>query len=111
MTEPKPIPTLSSEAERLSRAGYTERFRAEDGGLRAIDADRLFAPKELAVDEVVRFEGTSDVDSEAILIALRDRTGELKGTWTPPYGPEIPAEDAKVLRGLELLGGEGASRV
>ncbi len=37
---------------------------------------------------------------EAILLALRSRDGDVRGTWVVPYGPEASAEDARVLTAL-----------
>jgi hypothetical protein len=94
------VETLSEAIERLRTAGYHLDLFAEAGGrLRCGECDLLFAPDTLTVDEVVRFEGASDPDDEAILFALSATNGH-RGTYNPPYGPDATPEDAVVMRAL-----------
>ena len=95
-----PLETLAEATRRLLEAGYRETFRAEDGGLRAVETDRLFAPEELAVDEVVRFEGPSDPADEAALFALRAADGP-RGTFVVTYGPAVPEAEAEMAKRLQ----------
>jgi hypothetical protein len=92
--------TLSEAVDRLRAAGYRDSFRAEAGGIRALGADRLYAPEQLVIDEVVRFEGTSDPADEAILFALRADDGAVRGTFVSGYGPTIEPEKAELVRRL-----------
>lgn len=92
---------IKDEVERLTRAGYRDDFRAEDGALVAVASGRRFGTEELEVDEEVRFEGETDPEEEAILLALRSRDGQVRGTWLVPYGPEATEEDAQVLAALK----------
>lgn len=46
----------SQAVDRLTAEGYTDDFRAEPGGLRAVVADVLDQPEALAIEEVVRKE-------------------------------------------------------
>lgn len=101
-----PLETLAEATRRLADAGYGETFRAEEEGLRAVGADRRFAPEELAVDEVVRFEGASDPADEAALFAVRAPDG-LRGTFVVTYGPSAPPLEAEMAK---RLGGAGGRR-
>ena len=63
--------TLRDALRRFERAGFRDAFRAEREGLRAIAAKRTYAPEELVIDEVARFEGDTDPQDEAVLFAVR----------------------------------------
>jgi hypothetical protein len=90
--------TLAEAMERLRRAGFEDSFRAEGHALRALAAGRRFEPEDLVVEDIVRFEGASDPDDEAILFALRTRSGDVRGTWATSYGPRLPPDEAELLR-------------
>ena len=79
--------TLGDAVDRLSSAGYRDAFRLEPAGLRALAARRLFSPEELAIDEIVRFEGESDPGDEAVLFALRSKDDGARGTFVATFGP------------------------
>jgi hypothetical protein len=50
----------------------------------------------MIIDEVVRYEGVSDPDDEAILLALRCHCGRL-GLYVAGFGPSASAADVAVL--------------
>jgi hypothetical protein len=97
--------TLSEAIERLRRSGYHDSFRAEAAGIRALAAGRLYAPEELAIDEVVRFEGPTDPGDEAILFALRSSDGAVRGTFVSGYGTAVDPLDAELVRRLPAPSG------
>ena len=92
--------TLSEVVNRLSATGYTDDFRAETDGLRAVTAGSTHAPESLSIDEVVRFEGITNPDDEAIVFALRCGSHGTKGTYVTSYGPQMPALDAEMVHRL-----------
>lgn len=92
--------TLSEAIERLRTSGYHLDLFAEAGAqLRCGACNLVFAADTLTVDEVVRFEGASDPDDEAILFALSAANGH-RGTYSAPYGPDATPEDVAVMRSL-----------
>ena len=93
------LETLAQAIDRLTAAGYTDDFRAESDGLHAVYGGCVHQPEELMIEEVVRFEGITNPDDEAILFALRCSDG-MKGTYTTAYGPNMPAADAEMARRL-----------
>lgn len=95
-----PMETLSEALKRLSAAGYTDDFRAEEGGLRARHSGCLHAPESLAIEEVVRFEGASDPGDEAVLFALRCEEHDSRGTYAVSFGPSVSPLDAEMVRRL-----------
>jgi hypothetical protein len=88
---------LSRAVDRLTAAGYTHELRAEAGGLRDATTGLLHLPEDLVVDETVRVEGISDPGDEAIVLAVRDRTASLRGTYVAAFGAEATGADAAML--------------
>jgi len=93
--------SVSEAVEQYGARGYAADFRAEPEGLRVVGGDRLFAPEDLVVDDLARFEGTSDPDDEAVVFALRARDGSVRGTWTVAFGPGMAPLDGEMARRLE----------
>jgi hypothetical protein len=85
---------------RLERAGFRGAFRADRDGLLALETGRVHAPEDLIVDEIVRFEGESDPDDEAVLFALRSRDDRVRGTFVAAYGPGADPVSAGLIRRL-----------
>ncbi len=92
--------TLSQAVDRLTAHGYTDDFRAEPEGMRAVVAGVLYRPELLVVEEVGRFEGISDPADEAIVLAVHCREDGPKGTYTVAFGPGVGALDAEMMHRL-----------
>jgi hypothetical protein len=92
--------TLAGSVNRLTAAGYTDWFKAEAGGLRAMTAGCLHSAESMRVTEVLRFEGETDPDDEAILFALECPQHGVKGTYSSPYGAGTPPLDMEMIRRL-----------
>ncbi len=92
--------TLSEVVDRMSVAGYRDDFRAEPDGLRALPSGCIHRPESLTIDEVVRFEGMTNPDDEAVVFALRCGEHGTKGTYVTSYGPQMSASDAEMVRRL-----------
>lgn len=92
--------SLSEAIERLNAAGYTEDFRAEADGLRALGAGCVHAPESLLIEEIVRFEGETDPQDESVLFALRCPEHDARGTYVVAYGPGMDALDARMAQRL-----------
>jgi len=91
---------LAHAVERLTRAGYRDEFRAERGGLRAVNTGRVHEPETLVVEEIVRFEGESDPGDEAAVYALRYEATGTRGTYVVTYGTYVDPADAEMMRRL-----------
>lgn len=94
------LETMVEAIGRLERAGYGGSFAAEAGGLRCPACGRWHAPGDVAIDEIVRFEGDSDPADEAVLFALDCGHCGAKGTCVTAYGPAMEPADAEVVSGL-----------
>ncbi len=92
--------SLSQAVDRLTAHGYTDGFRAEPDGMRAVVAGILYRPELLVVEEVARCEGISDPADEAIVLALHCKEDGIKGTYTLPFGPGTGALDAEMMHRL-----------
>jgi hypothetical protein len=92
--------SLSDALERLGDRGFTHALRAEQGGLRDVATGESHDPAHLLIDEVVRFEGESDPDEQAVLFALRSPGGAPLGTLATVFGAAMPPEDGEVVRKL-----------
>lgn len=62
--------------------------------------ERLF-PHEFTVDELLRFENTSDPDDQAILYAISSPAHHLKGVFMESYGLYHEDLSASMLRRLK----------
>jgi len=91
---------LSHTVDRLTAAGYTENFKAEENGLRATNTGELYSPDSLVVDEFMRFEGETNPDDEAIVFALRCPKSGVKGTYTVAYGKDMDTLDIDMVHKL-----------
>ncbi len=92
--------SLSHAVARLAGSGYTHSLRAEHGKLHDLATGERYDPERLEIDEVVRFEGESDPDEQAVLFALRSPGGKALGTYSVVFGPATPPEDGDVVRRL-----------
>ncbi len=94
--------TLSQAITRLSAAGYVEHFYAEGRHLVCGGCPRRFDPAGMTVDDIVRFEGASDPDDQAILYGLTSEDGH-RGLYSVAYGPNTSIADTEVLAALPAL--------
>jgi len=101
MTEPKPMETMQHALERLERRGFRDSFRASPEGFVALDSERVLAPEELVVAEIVRFEGESDPEDEAVLFALQSKDESVRGTFVSSFGLGADPIAAELIRRLD----------
>ena len=92
--------TLAQAVERLARAGYCEDFRAESGRLRAVGKGSVHDPESLMIEEIVRFEGASDPDDQAVVFALGSKSEGIRGTFVTAYGLYTDPLDGAMIRRL-----------
>lgn len=92
--------TLSEAITRLVDAGYVHDFRPVGHQLVCGRCEARFDPAEMTVDEVVRFEGVSDPDDQAILFALGSGPGQ-RGVFSSAYGVGASSADIAILLALQ----------
>jgi hypothetical protein len=104
LTREEPLKRVVDE---LGRRGYTEHFRAVDGGLQALGSGERFGPKDLTIRGYYRFEGVSDPDDMAIVYAIETRSG-VRGILVDAFGVYADPATSDVLKQVPILGKSAA---
>lgn len=92
--------TLLEATQRLRAAGFDVDFSATPAGqLRCPACGEDHDPEKMTIHEIVRYEGASDPDDEAILLALECSCGR-RGLYTAAFGPGMEPADVAVLHRL-----------
>jgi hypothetical protein len=92
--------TMTEALARLDAAGFGDDLVVAGSELRRAAAGEALDPSTLRAVEIVRFEGASDPDDEAVVVAVATRAGVPVGTLTLPYGPGASTDEAAVLKHL-----------
>ena len=88
---------------RLRTAGYERDLRAVAGGrLRCGACGSVFEGSEVIVTEIVRFEGISNPEDQAILDAVITPCGH-RGLFSAAYGVYASPDDVGVLLALPAI--------
>src|SRR5690349_6758399 len=77
--------TLAGSIKHFMKRGYTEDYKVNDQGLKALRTEKIYQPEEVKVVDFHRFEGSSDPGDESILYAIETSDGG-KGTLVDAYG-------------------------
>ena len=99
--------TLKRIVDELGRRGYTEHFKAVQGGLAALGTGQRFEPEDLAIRGYYRFEGTSDPDDMAIAYAIETKSG-VRGILVDAFGVYADPTTSEVLKRVPILGKSAA---
>lgn len=97
---PDQAETQSATLAALSDAGFTADFRVDGEGISGPPDVHRAPPEQFSVLGEYRFEGMSDPDDEALVMALVHEPTGIRGTIDVAYGPEAGVEEAAVLRRL-----------
>jgi hypothetical protein len=101
----KNIPDLKSLQACLAKMiadGYTEDFKAEDDGLRALRSDKLYQPQDVTIVNFFRFEGASNPDDMSIMYVIETNDG-CKGTLVDDYGSYASPEVNQFILDVERI--------
>ncbi|MFB2118822.1 hypothetical protein [Parapedobacter sp. 2B3] len=82
---PKPMTPLSKVIVRLEEKGYGRELLITEGGARFGEEGRLYAPTQLTIVKVYRFEGESDPADMSVAYAIRSDDGQ-RGFLVSAYG-------------------------
>lgn len=92
--------TIVEAIARLRAAGYDMEMSAGPGGLLHCGVcDEDLDASEATIDETVRFEGASDPDDEAIVMAISTPHGH-RGHLVAAYGPDMSADEVSLVQAL-----------
>jgi hypothetical protein len=100
--------TLASCINKLVLDGYTENFKAAEGGLLSLKNERIYEPAQVHVVNFYRFEGASDPADNSILYAIETNDG-IKGTLVDAYGPYADTRVNAFMKEVEDMHKKNAS--
>ena len=95
-----PPDSLAATVGRLTAVGFVADLAVVDGSVRDLGAAVDHDPTALRAVELHRFEGSSDPDDEALVVAVATAAGAPLGTLVVPFGASASAAEADVLRRL-----------
>ncbi len=94
--------TLQACLSKMIANGYTEDFKAEDDGLRALRTDKVYQPQDVTVVNYFRFEGPSNPDDMSIMYVIETNDG-TKGTLIDAYGTYASPEVNQFILEVERI--------
>jgi hypothetical protein len=94
------LETVVQAQAHFAAEGFTEEFVAEGHELRGVSSGIRYAPTELEVARLVRFQGITSVEQEAVVFALAARDRLPLGTYAPALRPALSADDATIVAQL-----------
>jgi DNA-directed RNA polymerase subunit RPC12/RpoP len=100
MTQSNEPATMVTAIAALEAEGYTGQFTINGDGIRCPRCHCMHTADRGLVERVVRFEGASDPDDEAILLGLRCPECGALGTFASGYGPSA---DPAIVDQLVML--------
>jgi hypothetical protein len=80
--------------------GFAEELVADGHELRGVSSGNRYALADLKVARLLRFQGVTSPEEEAVVIALGTREGQPLGTYAPPFRPALSADDARIVAQL-----------
>jgi hypothetical protein len=100
MTPPTEPATMVEAITALEAEGYLGQFSIDAKGIHCPNCRCVHGSDRGLVERVVRFEGASDPDDEAILLGLRCPECGARGTFSSGYGPTA---DPVIVEQLVML--------
>lgn len=94
--------TLTGSIQHFMKRGYTEDYKVNDYGLKALRTEKIYQPEEVKVVDYHRFEGSSDPGDESILYAIETTDGG-KGTLVDAYGSYSDARVTAFMHKVEEI--------
>ncbi len=92
--------TQTEAVERLADGGYVENMSINGSG-KIESGEQQWDPEDLVVDELIRFEGVSNPDDEAMMLAVSAPLG-VRGVLVMPFGPDLSGPQADAVRLLSM---------
>ena len=77
---------LSEVIEVLRKRGYTEDLNLLEEGITYKQGNETIELSDLVIDKIYRFTGFNDLDDEAILYAIHNKSDGVKGVFVNGYG-------------------------
>jgi hypothetical protein len=99
-TEDQAPDTVTEAVTLLEADGYTANFFPKSQAFHCTACGSIADPSQVVVDRIFRFEGSSNPDDEAIVLALQCPICHTKGVMVAAYGPTADPDDIDVLLAL-----------
>jgi hypothetical protein len=99
-TMPHERTPMSLKMDCLYKQGYVDEFQICEEGLKSLETQEVFQPKDVRVVERQRFEGITNPDDMAILYVIETSNG-LKGTLVDAYGIYGDADLSHFMKKVE----------
>lgn len=96
------LKSLSACLSKMIADGYTEDFKAEEEGLRALRTDKVYQPNDVSIVNFFRFEGPSSADDMSIMYVIEASDG-AKGTLVDAYGTYASPEVNQFILEVEKI--------
>jgi hypothetical protein len=100
--------TVAEAVDGLTKRGFAEQFRIEDGHLHGLETSETFPAADVIIREVHRFEGVSDPDNMAVVFAVETTDG-IRGTLTDAFGVYSDPGMSEALEGAHISRRAGES--
>lgn len=100
--------TVAEAVDGLTKRGFAEQFRIEDGYLHGLETSETFPAADVIIREVHRFEGVSDPDNMAVVYAVETTNG-IRGTLTDAFGVYSDPGMSEALDGAHISRRAGES--
>jgi hypothetical protein len=94
------LETVVQAQAHFAAEGFTEELVVDGHELRGISSGIRYAPTELEVAHLVRFQGITSTEEEGIVFALAASDLRPLGTYAPALRPAPSADDAKMVAQL-----------
>jgi len=101
-TKHSEMKTLVATLNNIIKKGYSEDYKVNDKGLKALKTNKIYQPDEVKVVDFHRFEGTSDPGDESILYVIETNDGS-KGTLVDAYGPSSDTKVTTFMKKVEEI--------
>src|ERR1051325_5180493 len=96
------LKTMVSCLNILTSEGFTENYKVEKKGLKALSNNHIYQPEEVKVLNFYRFEGSSDPADNSILYAIETSDGK-RGTLVDAYGPYADSKVTTFMQRVEEI--------
>ncbi len=94
--------TLTASLNSFYLKGYTENYKVDNLGLKALSTEKIYQPDNVKVLDFHRFEGPTDPADESILYAIETEDG-CKGTLVDAYGPYADSKITSFMQRVEEI--------
>jgi hypothetical protein len=94
--------TVTAALDDLKDRGFTRDFNIAFNKLECSVTQQCLNPEQFEIVEHYRFEGTSDPGDEAVVYAVQEKSGGMKGTLVSAYGAYSDSISEEMIQKLAI---------